>query len=1001
MSTRSVIVRLEAEVSQYVAGMGRAAQATDTVAGNIVRTRRNIADNEQHMKELGGSMLKVGAIGVAALGATAKAAMDWETAWAGVTKTVEGTPAQLNQLESGLRNLAKTLPVTHTEIAGVAEAAGQLGVARKDVVGFTKTMIDLGVSTNLTAEEAATDIAQISNVMGTLARDGTDGISRFGATLVALGNDGASTEKEILSMAQRIAGAAATVGASEVEVLALSNTLASMGVRAELGGGVATRVLLKMYGAIQDGGDKLSAFSKTAGMSADEFSKAFADSPVKALDAVNQGLARTKEEGGNVVQAMTDMGLKGTENMQVMLSLAASGSLLNDSLELGGKSWAENTALVEEAGKRYDTTASKVQISWNKIKDAAITGGQALLPVIQMVVETVGGLASAFGELPAPAQQGIILVAALGAGSLLLGGILLSTIPKIAATRAAWTALNATQSRIPGTLGKIGKAAGIAAVALVALGAVVKIGSAIWGGAAVDVEAFGQAILNAGGSMSATDNLFKDTASGINGVGDAIMQTKQTQETWSMGAWLGIADLLGITDQYTKVRDGMGAMDDQMAKMVGSGKIEQAGKQFKGLAEEAVRSAEAQGKTPPTIDEILNLMPAYSAALKQAASDANVSLEGQDLLNFALGKTPDALTAATVGYKTMQEGIDKTGVALDGLVEDMDKFIEQLFKTGQLTMSSREAQFAYEESLRGVQEQVNKITEAGGAMGNTLNENATDFNMTTDAGKLANDTFQGLVSQGMARVEKMAKAGVGQDELQGKLTGTYEDLLTVAGQFGVTGDAAVQLTRDALGVPDNVDIKTWMDSQAKNMANETKNAVNGIPSGKTVTIYGNVDPSFRAAALEAYQLGQVKSAPGVNVNTETSANPFSDGGAVYGKGTGTSDSINVKLSKGEHVLTAAEVAQMGGHAGVYQMRSQVRQGNLSGSSAARSVGSMAPARQLVSVGASAPPAVNVTGTFMNPFTGKEVVAVMQNIAVTEAKNAVSAANDNAGRRPAR
>ncbi|MDK8252747.1 phage tail tape measure protein, partial [Enterococcus faecalis] len=77
-----------------------------------------------------------------------------------------------------------------------------------------------------------------------------------------LGNNGASTEKEILDMAQRIAGAASTVGASESDVLALSNTLASMGIRAEQGGGVATRVILKMRSAVDEGGESLETFAQ-------------------------------------------------------------------------------------------------------------------------------------------------------------------------------------------------------------------------------------------------------------------------------------------------------------------------------------------------------------------------------------------------------------------------------------------------------------------------------------------------------------------------------------------------------------------------------------------------------------------------------------------------------------------------------------------------------------------------------------------------------------------
>lgn len=953
MSVRSVIVRLEANVAQYTAGMGRAGAATDSVARQVVNTRRNIAENEQAMKDLGGSFLKAGAIGVAALGATAKAAMDWESAWAGVTKTVDGTPAQLAQLEDGLRSLAKTLPASHTEIAGVAEAAGQLGVARKDVIGFTKTMIDLGVSTNLTAEDAATNIAQISNVMGTMAREGSEGVARFGAALVALGNDGASTEAEILAMAQRIAGAAATVGASETDVLALANTLASMGVKAELGGGVTTRVLLKMYAAVQDGGDKLEAFAKTAGVSMDDFSKAFRESPVEAMDMVNKGLSRVKEEGGNVVATMKDMGIKGTEEMQVMLSLAASGDLLSESLALGAKSWEENTALIEEAGKRYDTTSSKISIAWNQIKDAAIDAGAVILPVISGITTVVGGLATGFGELPGPAQSTIVILAGVATGALLLGGTLLTVIPKIAATRLAMQTLNTSGSRIPATMGKVAKGVGIAAGALLILTAAAKIGNAIWGEGALDVEAFGQALVNTGGSMSAMDNLFADAENGIKGVGDAMIRFNDMSGFDKV--WSGWLDFLGMDDSVTRLRDSLGSLDSKMAEMASAGDTEKVGAQFASLAKEAQRSAEEQGKTVPTIDELLDLMPEYKASLQAVATAAGVTLDGQELLNFALGKTPAALTAATTGAEAMAKGVEATGVALDGVIESMDKFLEQLFASGMLTMSARDANAAYHDSIRGVDAAIKTINESAGAMGRVLNDNATDFDLTTEAGSAANAAFQDLARSGMAEVEALSKEGVGQDELQVKLTQTGVDLGIAAGKLGITGDAADTLTRKVLGVPDGVSIESWMDSQAKKIAEDTKAAVDNIPASKTVTLYGNVDPSFRNAALEAYRLGQIKTAPGMNINTETSGvgGGYADGGAVYGPGTGTSDSITARLSNNEHVLTAREVQMMGGHDQVYRFRAAVRNGDIPAYAGGGAVGAvMAPARQLMSLSGS-------------------------------------------------
>lgn len=169
-------------------------------------------------------------LAAAGLGAVTKAAMDWETAWAGVEKTVDGTASEMDALESSLRSLATSMPATHREIAAVAEAAGQLGIAREDVASFTKTMVQLGETTNLSADTAATSLAQFMNIMGTSAAS----VGRLGATLVALGNDGASTEADIMALSARLAATGAQMRMSEADVMGYANAMASVGIEAEV-----------------------------------------------------------------------------------------------------------------------------------------------------------------------------------------------------------------------------------------------------------------------------------------------------------------------------------------------------------------------------------------------------------------------------------------------------------------------------------------------------------------------------------------------------------------------------------------------------------------------------------------------------------------------------------------------------------------------------------------------------------------------------------------------
>jgi hypothetical protein len=177
------------------------------IANLVVRISADIADFEKSFAGLGrtlqrqgrdleniGSRLTQGlTLPLAGLAAVAaKAAISFESSFAGVRKTVDATEGQFKELEQGFRNLAKTMPLSVNEINRVAEAAGQLGIGRTEILAFTQTMVKLGATTNLSAEEAATGMAQFANALGQPKINA----EQLASALVALGNNGASTEKQ-------------------------------------------------------------------------------------------------------------------------------------------------------------------------------------------------------------------------------------------------------------------------------------------------------------------------------------------------------------------------------------------------------------------------------------------------------------------------------------------------------------------------------------------------------------------------------------------------------------------------------------------------------------------------------------------------------------------------------------------------------------------------------------------------------------------------------------
>lgn len=337
-------------------------------------------------------------------------AVGFEQAFAGVTKTVEGTTVQLEEIRKGIIDLSKELPATTAEISAVAEAAGQLGIPTKDILAFTRTMIDLGVSTDLSATEAASALARLANITG-LPRDEID---RLGSTLVELGNKFAATEPEILALSLRLAGAGEQIGLSESQILAFGTALANVGVEAEAGGSAFSRVFTRVADAVQTGGAKLDEFAQVAGLTSEAFSTLFQQDPAQGIVAFVSGLGRLLETGQVTTSMLTDLQLADLRVQDALKRVAGDTDALNQVLAVGAEEWERNSALATEAGKRYETTGSQLQVAANRYADARRELGENLTPVLEETANVAGAVADVFGALPGPVQTAAVALVAVG-----------------------------------------------------------------------------------------------------------------------------------------------------------------------------------------------------------------------------------------------------------------------------------------------------------------------------------------------------------------------------------------------------------------------------------------------------------------------------------------------------------------------------------------------------------------------------------------------------------
>lgn len=421
--------RTEAQLKKLNDEIKRKESTWTQLGEKMTNTGKKMQEFGRGMTDFGKSYtMKVTTPIVAGGTAMFKAAMDYESAFAGVRKTVDATEEEFAALSTGIREMTKVLPASAVEIAGVAEAAGQLGIQNEHILSFTRTMIDLGEATNLSAEQAATEFARFANIVGMSQKD----FDRLGSTVVDLGNNLATTESEIVSMGMRLAGAGAQIGLTEAQIMAFAGALSSVGIEAEAGGSAFSKVMVNMQLAVERGGKELNNFAKVAGMSAKEFKQAYEKDAAGAIITFVKGLANAEKQGESAIGILDEMGITEVRMRDALLRAAGASDVFTDSLKIGTNAWKENTALTKEAEERYKTAESQLKMLWNRLKDVSITLGNALIPAVLSAIDAaepfikqIESGAKAFSEMDESQQRTIIkmlaFVAAVGPAAIGVG----------------------------------------------------------------------------------------------------------------------------------------------------------------------------------------------------------------------------------------------------------------------------------------------------------------------------------------------------------------------------------------------------------------------------------------------------------------------------------------------------------------------------------------------------------------------------------------------------
>lgn len=364
--------------------------------------------------------------------------IEFESAFAGVMKTLdtsqifaeggqEAVDAFTGSLRTGLKELAADpeslvsgLDNAFVRLSGIAESAGQLGIAGDNILEFTDVVGQLSQATNLADEDASFFLARF----GTLTD--TDEYDRIGSAIVNLGNNFATTEKEITELTERIVGSANAAGFSQTEILGWSAAMRAVGLEAESAGSNFSMLVGDITSAVSEGGAELTAFANVTGQSVDEFSTLFREDASGAVQSVIRGLAELNNEE---LYAFFGEAEIDSERMRRMITLLANDTegleralrIAEEGYQDAGDSIADYNALQQEAARRAATAQSAIARFANVKRNFADTLGQFFIPTFVTATNAISEfIASIDNWMQSNPEEANAIIKTMG---VLIGGL--------------------------------------------------------------------------------------------------------------------------------------------------------------------------------------------------------------------------------------------------------------------------------------------------------------------------------------------------------------------------------------------------------------------------------------------------------------------------------------------------------------------------------------------------------------------------------------------------
>lgn len=382
-------------VTDYARAHARAERALAGTQARLEALNRAQAFKAKRQETAGN--IQAALVPAAMLAMPIKQAIDFESAMADAAKTIDGMrddagklTGKYYEMETAIKQMGRTLPLTHEQLASMFAAAGQQGLTGvKDLQEFTEMAAHMSVAFGVTTEEAANAIGGYRtalNLSMPQARELLDLMNQYANTTSA-------SEKGIADVVRRVGALGGVGGIAAKPMAALAATLDAMKVSPEVAATGIKNLILGLTAGDAATKKQKAAFA-SLGIDTVKLAKQMqTDGPAAIISVLEAVKKLPKAQQLSIMQEIF-----GRESLGSIAPLLANLDQVRKNLITCGDTSAYAGAMQKEFANRSDTTANKILLAQNRAKEMGITLAAGLLPAIQGVLDVASPIVSSVAD---------------------------------------------------------------------------------------------------------------------------------------------------------------------------------------------------------------------------------------------------------------------------------------------------------------------------------------------------------------------------------------------------------------------------------------------------------------------------------------------------------------------------------------------------------------------------------------------------------------------------